>query len=197
MKNEDALNNVRRKINEVLKKDENRIVVGWRPGLEEKREEGEVWEARDGTQWTVKNGIKQKVTKLDDAKTPWWCPKCSKPLNHRFDIKFWRIRGHCFDCNIKMETEMRRNGTWEAYEQKVMKANYVAMLKDRLVQLQEAERSLGPIEVINADEQTGTILNTEKWEVDIDQIRSDMLKDIELLKQRIVEAEEPSDEVIE
>lgn len=194
MANQDALNNVRRKINEVLKKNEDRIVVGWRPGIEQKREEGEVWEARDGSEWTVKNGIRQKITKLDDAKTPWWCPKCSKPLNHRLDIKFWRIRKHCFDCNVKLETEMRRNGTWDAYEQKLMKANYVSMLKDKLMEIEEAERSLGPIEIINADEQNGNILMTEKWEVDVDKIRADMLEDINLLKQRIKDAEEQQDE---
>jgi hypothetical protein len=194
MANEDALNNVRRKINEVLKKGEDRIVVGWRPGLEEKREEGDVWEARDGTTWTVKNGIKQNVTKLDTAKTPFWCPKCTKPMNHRFDLKFWRIRGHCMDCNIKFETEMRRNGTWEAYEQKLMKANYVSMLKDKLMEIEDAERSLGPIEIINADEQNGNILLTEKWEVDVDTIRTDMLKDINFLRQRIKDMEEEQDE---
>ncbi len=189
MANEDALNNVRRKINEVLKKNEDKIVVGWRPGLEEKREEGEVWEALDGSKWTVKNGIRQKVTKLDTAKTPWWCPKCTKPLNHRLDIKFWRIRGHCFDCNTKLETEMRRNGTWEAYEQSLMKRNYIAMLTDKIAELEEVARNLGPIEIINADDQTGNLLTSETWEVDVDKIRADIRDDIEILKQKLTETE--------
>jgi hypothetical protein len=30
-------------------------------------EEGDIWEA-DGRQWTIKNGIKQNLTKLDKAK---------------------------------------------------------------------------------------------------------------------------------
>jgi hypothetical protein len=30
-------------------------------------EEGDVWE-EDGRQWTIKNGIKQNITKLDKAK---------------------------------------------------------------------------------------------------------------------------------
>ena len=39
--------------------------------------EGDVWE-EDGRQWTIKNGIKQNVTKLDKAKKevtlPLFCP---------------------------------------------------------------------------------------------------------------------------
>lgn len=193
MANEDALNNVRRKINEVLKKNDERIVVGWRPGLEQKREEGEVWEARDGSKWTIKNGIRQKITKLDAAKTPWWCPKCSKPLNHRLDIKFWRIRGHCMDCNTKLETEMRRNGTWDKYEQHLMRANYISALKDRIAKLEDVKNSLGPIQVINADDQTGNLLNNEVWEVDVEKITADIDADLDILRQNLVAAEKDNE----
>mgnify|MGYP001371452087 CR=1 FL=1 len=34
---------------------------------QEFHEEGDIWED-DGRQWTIKNGIKQNVTKLDKAK---------------------------------------------------------------------------------------------------------------------------------
>jgi len=103
-KNEEALNDVRRKVAEKLNKDGNKLVFGWRGEPEPTRQEGDVWVDVNGKKWTVKNGIRQTVTKLDDAKTPWWCPKCSKPMNHRFDIKFWNMRGHCYDCNVKFET---------------------------------------------------------------------------------------------
>jgi len=109
-KNQDALNDVRRKVGEVMNREGKKLVFGWRGEPEPTRKEGDVWEDVDGKKWTVKNGIRQSVTKLDDAKTPWWCPKCSKPMNHRFDVKFWSMRGHCYDCNIKFETELRRKG---------------------------------------------------------------------------------------
>ena len=45
--------------------------------------EGDIWEA-DGRTWTIKNGIKQNVTKLDKAKkahvVPLLCPKCKKAM---------------------------------------------------------------------------------------------------------------------
>ena len=48
-------------------------------------EEGDIWE-EDGRQWTIKDGIKQNITKLDKAKKshrmPIFCPDCSKPMNY-------------------------------------------------------------------------------------------------------------------
>lgn len=180
--NHEALNNVRRKINEVLTKQDQQIVVGWRPGINEKREEGEVWEALDGTKWTMKNGIKQKVTKLDFAKTPWWCPKCEKAMNHKIDAKFWRIRGHCFDCNVKEEMEIRRQGKWEEYEQKLMLRNYIAELKDKIAELQNYHDTVSAPEIIHADEEAARILMVEKWNVDLDTVKKDLAIEIEKLQ---------------
>lgn len=187
--NHDAINNVRRKLNEVLKNEDNKIVVGWRPGLEESHQEGDVWEARDGTNWTVKNGIKQKVTKLDTAKTPWWCPKCSKSLSHRLDVKFWRIRNHCFDCNIKAEMEIRKQGKWREYEDSLMRANFIAEMKDTLQRLEHIRDNLSAPEVMHFDDHEKTLLMVEKWDVDIKKIRDDLEKDITILKHSIVKAE--------
>ena len=47
--------------------------------------EGDIWEA-DGRTWTIKDGIKQNITKLDKAKKahimPLLCPKCGKVMKH-------------------------------------------------------------------------------------------------------------------
>lgn len=181
------INDVRRKINEVMKKTDERIVVGWRPEAV-KRKEGDLWTDADGRQWTVRNGVTQTITKLDDAKTPWFCPKCEKAMNHKLDFKFWRLRNHCFDCNVKEETEIRRQGKWEEYEQQRMKANYVASLKDTIEELQGLHDTVSAPEVIHADDTN--ILMVEKWHVDVDQIKADLMKDITELKELLRKAEE-------
>lgn len=182
-KNQDALNDVRRKVNEVLTKQENRLVFGWRGETEPTRQEGDVWETSDGRQWTMKNGIKQTVTKLDDAKTPWWCPRCSKPLNHRFDMKFWKLSGHCMDCQVKDETEIRRQGKWEEYEKGKMLRNYLAELRYKIEELQNYHDTVSKPEFINADDTQ--ILMHERWDVDIDKVKTDIKADIDLLQQRL------------
>ena len=186
-KNQDALNDVRRKVAEKLKQDDQRLVFGWRGEAEPTRKEGDVWEDVHGKRWTIKNGIRQTVTKLDDAKTPFWCPKCSKPLNHRFDVKFWRIRGHCMDCNIKFESELRRQGKWEEYERKVVLRNYIAEVKDKISELQSYYNEISKPEFLIMNENEKTVLMMEKWDVNIDQIKADLLKDIELLNGYLTE----------
>lgn len=181
MKNEEALKDVRRKVSEVLNKEDKKLVFGWRGESEPKRTEGEVWEGKDGRQWTMRNGIKQTVTKLDDAKTPWWCPKCQKPMNHRFDIKFWRLRGHCMDCQAKSETEMRMNGTWPEYEKKMILRNYLSDLRYKIEELQDYHDTLSNPEFINADDTN--ILMMERWEVDIDKVKSDIQEEIAKIRE--------------
>lgn len=186
-KNEQALNDVRRKVAEKLNKDENRLVFGWRGEPEPTRKEGDVWEDVNGKKWTIKNGIRQSVTKLDDAKTPWWCPRCSKPLNHKFDIKFWRIRGHCMDCVIKDESKIRREGKWEEYERKIMLRNYIAEVEDKIAELQSYYEQVNKPEFLLMNENTKTVQLMEKWDVDVDRVKADLKKDIETLQQYLDE----------
>jgi hypothetical protein len=186
-KNQEALNNVRRKVAEQLKKDGNKLVFGWRGEPEPTRKEGDVWEDINGRKWTIKNGIRQTVTKLDDAKTPWWCPRCKKPMNHRLDIKFWRIRNHCMDCVIKDETEIRRQGKWEEYEQKIMLRNYIAEVKDKIAELQSYYDTASKPEFLIMNENEKTVLMMEKWDINIDQLKTDLQRDIDELKKLLNE----------
>jgi hypothetical protein len=90
------------------------------------RNEGDIWE-EFGRKWTVKNGIKMSVTKLDRAKkavfTPLLCPSCSKPFNTEYDKKMFFIHNQCFDCVIKMESQLKIEGKYQEYEDKIVKAN--------------------------------------------------------------------------
>lgn len=182
----EAINNVRRKINEVMKKTDERIVVGWRPSMQD-RKEGEVWEGPDGKQWTVKNGIIQNITKLDSAKTPFWCPQCSKPMNHRLDVKFWNKKGKCMDCVIVEETKIRKEGRWVEYEKSVMKANFIAELKDTIKELEHVYETVSAPEIVHADDTR--ILMIEKWHVDIEQVKEDIKNDLEKLRAKLIEVE--------
>lgn len=187
MADHEALNNVRRKLNEVMKKTDEKIVVGWRPGLDQSRKEGEVWEDLDGRKWTVKNGIKQNVTKLDLAKTPWFCPACEKAMGHRLDTKYYNLRGKCMDCVIKEETQMRWNGTWAEYEREKLKQNYIGFLKDKIQEFQDYHDTVSAPEFLYADNEK--ILMMEKWDVNLTKVREDLLTEIAQLKELLTKVE--------
>jgi len=89
---------------------------------EEFHSEGDVWE-EDGKSWTIQNGIKQNITKLDKAKKahvlPLLCPECNKVMKNRNDKSFYNIHKMCFNCVIDMEAQLKKEGKWEEYERKI------------------------------------------------------------------------------
>ena len=96
----------------------------------EKHSEGDIWE-EDGRTWTIKNGVKQNITKLDAAKKaaqiPLTCPKCGGSMNHWLAKKMYRVHGFCFDpCTVEMEADLRKAGLYEEYEKNMMQGNMQA-----------------------------------------------------------------------
>jgi len=99
-------------------------------------QEGDVWE-EDGRQWTIKNGIKQTVTKYDALKhlvvMPLTCPNCGRAMKiNRYNKEMWGIHKKCFDCVIEFETRLRQEGKFEEYQSNIMNANKDALLDDAI-----------------------------------------------------------------
>ena len=116
------------------------LQVGWE---RDRRtyQEGDVWED-NGKKWTIKNGIKQTVTKLDEIKRlvvlPLSCPNCGQLMKvDEYNKKMWAIHKMCFDCVIKNETEIKRQGKWDEYVSNIMNSSKNAELTDLEVALEE------------------------------------------------------------
>lgn len=97
-------------------------------------QEGDVWEENDKT-WTIKNGIKQTVTKHDKLRQltvlPLACPNCNKPFkSDNINKKMWTIHHMCFDCVIEMEAKIKLEGKWDEYEKGMLNSNKNAMVND-------------------------------------------------------------------
>jgi len=120
--------------------DRTQIQAGWDRN-QEIHKEGDIWE-ENGKKWTIKNGIKQSVTKLDEIKKlvvlPLSCPSCGKLMKvDEYNKKMWAIHQKCFDCVIKMETEIKRQGKWEEYSKSTMNQNKNAELDDLEMALEQ------------------------------------------------------------
>jgi len=122
---------VNRARNLISKDYSKRTTVG--TGYEKKKEkhsEGDIWE-EDGRTWTIKNGVKQNITRLDSAKklaqVPLTCPKCGGSMKHHLAKKMYKIHGFCFDpCTVEMEADLRKAGLYEQYEKQMMQGNMQA-----------------------------------------------------------------------
>jgi len=106
------------------------------------RKEGDVWD-ENGKKWTIKNGIKQTVTRFDKLKEainlPLTCPKCDKAMkNHSLNKKMWPLHKMCFDCVAVMETELKRTGQYEEYVRNLTTRGvktYITELESALLEL--------------------------------------------------------------
>jgi len=113
--------------------DKTQLQAGWER-YSDRHKEGDIWE-ENGKKWTIKNGLKQTVTKLDQVKRlvvmPLACPSCGNLMKiDEYNKKMWAIHQKCFDCVVKMESEIKRQGKWKEYESGVMNENKDAMLDD-------------------------------------------------------------------
>lgn len=98
------------------------------------RNEGDIWE-ESGKTWTIKNGLRQNITRLDAAKKalkiPFTCPKCGGPMKHHLAKKMYKIHGFCFDpCTVEYETTLKKAGLYEQYEKQMVSGNIRGFITD-------------------------------------------------------------------
>lgn len=109
---------------------------------EKQYEEGDVWES-DGRTWTIKDGIKQNITKLDKAKKahlmPLFCPSCNTVMKNRNDKAYYKIHRMCFKCVIKKEDKLKKEGKFEEYQREIKNneidnkiTDFKAWVKDKM-----------------------------------------------------------------
>ena len=98
-----------------------------------KRKEGDIWTENKKT-WTIKNGIKQTISKLDKIKkevfVPLCCPKCSKVMIHRLDKDNYKMHKNCHDCVIEFEHQLKIEGKYDDYIKDLKAKNSLDMVDD-------------------------------------------------------------------
>jgi hypothetical protein len=147
--------------------------------------EGDIWE-ETGKTWTIKNGLKQTMTRLDSIKKsillPIVCPSCSKAIkNDTLNKKMWPIHKMCFDCVISMETELKRTGNFEEYQRNMIMGGvktYIKELEDMLLEiLMDTGKESFVTEAGDVEEWRGGVIDKTKIVKDLqDYIKQ--LKDI-------------------
>ena len=148
--------------------------------------EGDIWEEA-GKKWTIKNGIKQTVTRFDKLKEsinlPLSCPKCGKAMkNHNLNKKMWSIHKMCFDCVAVMETELKRTGQFEEYARNLTTRgikSYINELEEVILEIALEETNEGFVT------EDGDI---EKWAgkgIDKQKITTEIQEYIQKLKEHI------------
>ena len=106
--------------------------IGYNKEIKEYKE-GDVWTEGRKT-WTIKNGIKQTISKLDTIKKevfmPLCCPNCGKVMKKRLDKPNYKIHKKCFDCVIEFEHKLKIKGEYKKYRKNLLGQNSLEIVNE-------------------------------------------------------------------
>ena len=104
---------------------------------------------------------------MQSVRMPWFCPQCKKAMKKKLDNKFWRLMGHCFDCQVDFENKMRMRdySEYERYAQEKVLNNQMSQLKDLEQSIDDFEKTGGKKEWFNQVGVNNPELESEKWEM--------------------------------
>jgi hypothetical protein len=106
--------------------------IGYKKETKEYKE-GDVWTENRKT-WTIKNGIKQTISKLDKIKKevfmPLCCPECSKVMKKHLDKPHYKLHKKCYDCVIDFEGKLRVRGEYDNYIKNLKGKNSIDILNE-------------------------------------------------------------------
>ena len=144
-------------------------------GYKKKRieyKEGDVWK-ENGKTWTIKDGIKQTISKLDAIKKevfmPLCCPKCGKVMKCQLDKPNYKVHKMCLNCVVEFEHKLKCRGEYDNYIKELK-------LKNHLTKINEMENMF--LELANQSNEgfVSEYGEVERWKGGIDKAK--ITKDI-------------------
>jgi hypothetical protein len=144
--------------------------------------EGDTWQ-ENGRVWTIKDGIKQNITKLDKLKkvsVPIFCPGCKQVMDKQLDPFYYKSFGSCLDCRTQFETQLKIQGKWGDYLKEIHNKEIDQTIKEYKVFFEEKLKESNQGTVTESGE-------VERWFGSIDKERAqesldEVIKYLENLK---------------
>jgi len=121
---------------------------------------------------------------MQKARMPWFCPKCQKAMKKKLDNKFWRMVGHCFDCQVDIENKLKVKGKFDDYANTKMLENQKAQLRDLEQSLDDFENTGGKKEWFNQVGVNNPELEKEKWEMGEEQFEKTIQEARDFIKEK-------------
>lgn len=164
------------------REDNTQRVHGYEGEVEQKREVGERWTDVDGKEWEQRNGFKVAVTQMDDIRqylqklNTCHNENCETDKYSQADKKLIRKTGLCIVCLAKQERQLKEDGTYPYYEDYKITKNKLDYVRDLKSQMEDALSGIKQqMEMVTEDGK----IEKWTWEVDIEQVKKDLQKDID------------------
>jgi hypothetical protein len=103
-------------------------------------------------------------------------------MKAKVDDKMWRLYGHCFDCQVKIETKMRINGTYDKWASDKVKANKLSWISEQIEGIMEW-REQSDVVFLNQTAADGVTVDEERYAINTDKVKAQADDAIEHLEQ--------------
>ena len=135
-----------------------------------------------------KGDIKSELTDImSEVRMPLFCKKCKKSMKKKLDDKFWRLFGHCWECQIQFEHQLRLEGKYDDWSTNRAKNNQKAWVEDMIVGIEEWRNERPPDQVYNVGINNPE-MKIEKAQVSqksLNKFADDAIKDLKKMKENI------------
>tara|TARA_R100001015_G_C4625926_1_gene184677 strand:- start:1035 stop:1616 length:582 start_codon:yes stop_codon:yes gene_type:complete len=155
-------------------------------GYKKKRieyKEGDIWTENKKT-WTIKNGIKQTISKLDSIRKevfmPLCCPKCDKVMKNQLDKPNYKIHKMCHSCVIEFEHRIDLKGNLDKYKKALQASN-------KLEQLNQIESYLLGVANTSNDGYVSEHGTVERWVggVDKEKMETTIKQNVKIARKKL------------
>jgi ribosomal protein L37AE/L43A len=106
---------------------------------------------------------------MKEVRMPWFCPECKKTMKAKVNDKMWRLFGHCFDCQVKIENKLRIEGKYEEWAKKKVLLNQRSFVTEQLEGVEEW-KTQGDVTFYNQVNPDGHTIEKETWSTDKEQL---------------------------
>jgi hypothetical protein len=135
-----------------------------------------------------KGDVKSKLTDImSEVRMPLFCKECKKTMKKKLDDKFWRLFGHCWNCQLDFEHKLRLEGKYDEWATDRAKGNQKAWVDD-MIQGIESWRTERPVDQIYNVGIKNPEVRIEKAKVNEDalnKLADDAIKDLKKMKENI------------
>lgn len=135
-----------------------------------------------------KGDIKSELTDImSEVRMPLFCKECKKTMKKKLDDKFWRLFGHCWECQIQFEHKLRLEDKYDEWATNRAKKNQRAWVDDMIVGIEEWRNERPPDQIYNVGIQNPEV-KVEKTQVSqksLNKFADDAIKDLKKMKENI------------
>ena len=99
---------------------------------------------------------------MQEARMPWFCPKCKKVMKSHWDDKTWWLYKHCFDCQIQFENKLAIEGKLKDWHKKKEFESRLSHIKDIIEGIKEYKKQEEP-KFLRQTAANDRVVDEEKW----------------------------------